>query len=130
MPLRRLMPPKRSVTAAIAVAIAAAIFAAAAIAVSTYTYCNGCTINAGSSRTSAATRFAVLSYEHRLSGPGSGVQIQAEALANNGGNPGSVVCSTSSFTTEAACNPGGAEVFGRAWNFGAGNYGFNAHLSY
>jgi hypothetical protein len=107
-------------------AAAAAVFAAVALAVTTYAYCSGCTINAGSSRTSAATRFAVLSYEHRLSGPGSGVQIEADAISTGGG----LVCASASFNTEAACNPGGAEVYGRAWNFGGGNYGFNAHLSY
>lgn len=104
----------------------AAIFAAIAFAYSTYQYCSGCTINAGASRTSAATRYAVLSYEHRLSGPGSGVKIQAEALNTGGG----LVCSTYSYATEVTCDPNSVEVYGRAWNFGAGNYGFNAHLSY
>jgi hypothetical protein len=104
----------------------AGILAAVALATSTYEYCSGCTINAGSSRTSAATRFAVLSYEHRLSGPASGVTIRAEALNTGGG----LVCSNSSSSVEVTCSPGGTEVYGRAWNLGAGNYGFNAHLSY
>lgn len=124
--------PRRARVFAVALAAmaAVAIFAAVAMATSTYEYCSGCTINASSSRTSAADRFAVLSYEHRLSGPGSGVQIEVQAFANNGGQPGSQVCSSLTFSTEAACDPGGTDSFGRAWNFGAGNYGFNAHLTY
>lgn len=121
--------PGRRLLAALTAAFALGL-AAVALATTTYTYCDGCTINAGDKRTSAATRNAVLSYEHRLSGPGTGVQIEAQALANNGGVPGSLVCSGPSSTTEAACDPGGHEVFGRAWNYGAGNYGFNAHLTY
>lgn len=108
-----------------AIALGAAIFATAASA-ATYTYCNGCTINASDYRMSAATRYAYISYVHRLSGPGSGVLIYAEAYTPGG----TLVCSQPSWSTEAACNPARYEVHGVAWNFGAGNYGFNAHLGY
>lgn len=127
MLLRRFTQHKlQLVTIAAALAATAAIFAAVALASSTYEYCSGCTINANSTRTSNATRFAILSYVHRLSGPGSGVEIGTFARPPGGG----YWCATTSFGTEVSCDPGGHEVYGEADNYGAGNYGFNAHLTY
>ncbi len=104
---------------AMGIALAADAFAAS------YRYCDGCTINSQSRRVSNATRVAKTSYMHRLSGPSSGVTIQVQAFWGD-----HFYCTQQTTTTEAACSVGNHEVHGAAYNGGAGNYGFNAHLSW
>lgn len=105
-------------TAVVALAMAAAVASA-----TTYTYCDGCTITSGSHVTSG-TNYAYRSYGHRLSGPGSGVQMRATAT-------GVGVCDTGFYyTTELWCDiSSSANIVGRVYNGGAGNYTFNAHLT-
>lgn len=118
---------KRRMMLVVAGAAVVLLLCVSAIAyAATYTYCNGCTINAGSIRMSNATRYAYLSYVHRLSGPSSGVYIGTWAM-----HPDSTIwCANGGYVTEVTCGPGWHEVHGFAENRGAGNYGFNAHLSY
>ncbi len=108
-------------------AIASTVVVATAVAAS-YRYCDGCTINSNDQRTSAASRNATSSYVHRLSGPSSdsAVNISARAFVTNG----PLVCIATNYVRAISCPPGGAYVRGQAVNWGAGNYGFNAHLAW
>lgn len=104
------------------------VLAAAAVAFAqTYQYCPGCTINGGATRESNVWKAANTVYEHRLSGP-SGTAISTRGRYRYNDNS---TCASGIVTvTQAACYAGGAQSYGRASNWGAGNYGFNAHLTY
>lgn len=121
-----LLASKRLIGALIAIAAVALIVVSGAMAAS-YQYCNGCTINSGSYKLSANHKYSSNNYVHRLSGPGGPLVIGSQALRYSDGN---TQCYNTSTTTEVSCNPGGVNVFGAAHNGGAGNYSFNAHLTY
>jgi hypothetical protein len=110
---------------ALAVSVAGVVLAlaAAAASASTYTYCGGCVINSGAHKTSS-TFYGYRSYGHRTGGPGSGVQMRVTAT-------GVGVCDTGwYYTDEMWCDiPSRANIVGRTYNGGAGNYTFNAHLT-
>lgn len=108
-------------------ALALTVVVSAAVAAS-YRYCDGCTINSNDQRTSAASRSATSSYVHRLSGPSSNTAVTISARAFISG--GQLVCINTNAARDISCPPGGAYVRGQAVNWGAGNYGFNAHLSW
>lgn len=93
----------------------------------TYQYCPGCTINGGQTRESNVWKRANTVYLHRLSGPsGTGISTRGRAV----GSDASTCASGLVTVTQAACYAGGAASYGRSTNWGAGNYGFNAHLTY
>jgi hypothetical protein len=108
-------------------ALAMTVVVSAATAAS-YRYCDGCTINSNDQRTSAASRNATNSYMNRLSGPSSNtaVTIEVRAFITNG----PLVCANANNVRDISCPPYGNYVRGQAVNWGAGNYGFNAHLSW
>lgn len=92
-------------------------------------YCSGCTIGGnGGSVTASTPRYITSNYVHRLSGPSSGVTIGARAYYTDNGSWGNFVYSTSTQVTHGYT--GGRPARGSASNFGAGNYGFNAHVNY
>lgn len=94
----------------------------------THHYCSSCTIYSGSLKLDPTAHYITLDYVHRLSGPGSGVTIGAIAKYVSDGSWGSYVYSTS---TEVQHGYNGTRAaWGAAANFGAGNYGFNAHVNY
>lgn len=107
--------------------LALTVVVSAAVAAS-YQYCSGCTINSNDQRTSAASRNATNSYMHRLSGPSSdtAVTIEVRAFITNG----PLVCANANNVRSISCPPYGNYVRGQAVNWGGGNYGFNAHLSW
>ncbi|MBI2691968.1 MAG: hypothetical protein HYX29_08505 [Solirubrobacterales bacterium] len=95
----------------------------------TYGYCSGCTINGnGGSVTAGISRYITSNYVHRLSGPSGGVTIGARAFYTDNGSWGNFVYSTSTEVTHGYS--GSRPARGSASNFGAGNYGFNAHVLY
>lgn len=118
-------------TALVAIALAATMVLVGATSSafgSSFTYCNGCTINSGYAYESNTWAYITTDYVHRLSGPGSGVTIGAVAQYADDGSWGNYVYSS---TTEAIHYYNGARpAWGTATNFGAGNYGFNAHVDY
>lgn len=93
-----------------------------------YNYCSGCTISSNSLVKAASSRRITLDYVHRLSGPGSGVTIGAIAQYADNGAWGNYVYSNSTEVTHGYS--GSRPAWGAAANFGAGNYGFNAHVNY
>jgi hypothetical protein len=94
----------------------------------THHYCSGCTINAGLTYKDPNDYSITQDYVHRLSGPSSGVTIGAAAYYTDTGSWGNWVYSTS---TEVTHGYGGSRpARGAAGNFGAGNYGFNAHVTF
>lgn len=101
---------------------------AASAEAASYHYCSSCTINAGSTRIAGSARYITLDYVHRLSGPSSGVTIGAIARYADTGSWGNYVYSTSTEVTHSY--NGSRPAYGAATNFGAGNYGFNAHVNY
>lgn len=94
----------------------------------TYRYCSGCTIFSGVPYTAGGSRYITSNYVHRLSGPSSGVTIGARALYTDNYSWGNFAYSTSTEVTHLYT--GGRPARGSASNFGAGNYGFNAHVLY
>jgi hypothetical protein len=94
----------------------------------TYRYCNGCTIYSGVPYTASSSRYITSNYVHRLSGPSGGITIGARALYTDNNSWGNFVYSTSTEVTHLYS--GGRPARGSASNFGAGNYGFNAHVLY
>lgn len=105
-----------------------AAFAAGSTNAGTHQYCTGCTIYGNSLFTDPTPHYITLDYVHRLSGPSTGVTIAARAKYVSDGSWGSYVYSTS---TEVQHGYNGTRnAWGSATNFGAGNYGFNAHVNY
>lgn len=94
----------------------------------TYRYCSGCTIYGYSPFTAPSSRYITSNYVHRLSGPSSGITIGARAYYTDNGSWGNFVYSTSTEVTHGYS--GSRPARGSASNFGAGNYGFNAHVLY
>lgn len=94
----------------------------------TYRYCSGCTIYSGVPYTASSSRYITSNYVHRLSGPSSGITIGARAFYTDNNSWGNFVYSTSTQVTHLYS--GGRPARGSASNFGAGNYGFNAHVLY
>lgn len=102
---------------------------AASAEAATYRYCSGCTIGGnGGLVTASSSRYITSNYVHRLSGPSSGVTIGARAYYTDNGSWGNFVYSTSTEATHLYS--GSRPARGSASNFGAGNYGFNAHVLY
>lgn len=91
-------------------------------------YCDGCTIYSNSLVKATVARYITLDYVHRLSGPSSGVTIGAIAQYADNYAWGNYVYSTSTEVTHGYS--GSRPAWGAAANFGAGNYGFNAHVRY
>jgi hypothetical protein len=102
--------------------------AVASAEAATYNYCSGCTISSSSLVKASTYRYITLDYVHRLSGPGSGVTIGAIAQYADNGSWGNYVYSTSTEVTHGYS--GSRPAWAAAANFGAGNYGFNAHANY
>lgn len=113
----------------IGLAISLALLAGTASAeAASHHYCSSCTIYAWTSKVDPTAHYITLNYVHRLSGPSSGVTIGARAKYVSDGSWGSYVYST---TTEVQHGYNGTRnAWGAATNFGAGNYGFNAHVNY
>lgn len=119
---------RRILACAIGATFAILCVGAARAEAATYRYCAGCTIYAGSPFTAGTSRYITSNYVHRLSGPSGGVTIGARALYTDNNSWGNFVYSTAREVTHGYS--GGRPARGSASNFGAGNYGFNAHVLY
>lgn len=123
-PLRRLSACLCAVVSTVAVSLSLASGASA----STYTYCNGCTILGGAEYAQFAYFYLTLNYVHRLSGPYC-TTIGARAWYADG-TIGSYAYNQSCSDAVQHGYNGSKLGAGTATNFGAGNYGFNAHDDY
>jgi hypothetical protein len=112
----------------VAALCAAAMLAPNSASAGTYYYCSSCVIGASSVYEAPAWAYINLDYVHRISGPGSGVQIGAIAQYADDGSWGNWAASTATEVTHGYS--GTRKAWGIAGNFGAGNYAFNAHVNY
>lgn len=120
--------PRRASQSAL-VAIALLLVAGAPTAhAATDHYCSGCTVYSNQLVENTLYHYITADYVHRLSGPGSGVTIGAIAQYADTFAWGNYVYSTSKEVTHGY--NGKRPAWGAAANFGAGNYGFNAHVNY
>lgn len=127
---------RASAIACVTVVLLGAAFAGQASAAS-YTYCDGCTIygtdNGNNAIVSTNGYYITLDYVHRLSGPyctniGAGSVYYDYSLGRYVW--GSIVLQ-GDCSTDVQHGYNGDRVFwGGAVNYGAGNYGFNAHVDY
>lgn len=119
------------IRAALLATLLALFFSAAAstksASAATYHYCSGCVINAGTYRIAANAKYITNNYAHRLSGP-TGTQIGTIAKYADTGAWGNWALSTS--TQVVHYYDGTRLAWGATAHWGAGNYGFNAHVSH
>lgn len=118
----------RSLAAAVTVAAALLAAGAGPAAAGVDHYCVGCTINGNSGIQDTNGFYLTLDYVHRLSGP-SCTTIGARAYYGGGVWGGFAYNLSCSDDVQHGYN-GSQFGYGEAWNFGAGNYGFNAHVDY
>jgi hypothetical protein len=116
------------VLAVIASFAALVIGSGATAQASTHHYCIGCTINGFSPYEDGYNFWLLLDYVHRLSGPYC-TTIGAYASWTDGTIGTEVLNQNCSDDVQHGFN-GNRYGAGGAFNHGAGNYGFNAHVDY
>lgn len=123
-----LVMPGLTLRLALAATVLLLVGVAAPASAATDHYCSGCTIYSNQLVENTYYHYITSDYVHRLSGPTTGVTIGAIAQYADNYAWGNYVYSTSKEVIHGYS--GKRPAWGAAANFGAGNYGFNAHVNY